>query len=150
MTGRINCKGGVFMKKAVSITVVLVMMLSLMSFSVSAKVPEVNHPNYSYTSSCSSSVTFSGNTATCISEVIGYPNITTKVQITQALEISLGNGWWYKLYSWNDTYVFYRGILTNSVSGITESGTYHVRMTAKVYSGSSYETIEIFSSPVTH
>ena len=136
------------MKKIVSIVVGFVLMLSTLTISVSAESTDKNHNRYQYTNSCNSSLTISGNTASCSSDVKGYSGITTKIEITQSFEELLPSGWWYRLNSWSQTYYNYHASFTNSTS-VPGSGTYHVRTVAKVYSGSNYETIAMYSNNVT-
>ena len=143
-----QCKGGVFMKKMVCIVIVLVLMLPTLTISISAESTDNNHNRYQYTHSCNSSLTISGNTASCSSDVRGYSGITTKIEITQCFEQLLPSGWWYRLKSWNKTFYGWYAYYDNSTT-VTESGTYHVRTVAKVYSGSNYETIAIYSNNVT-
>lgn len=136
------------MKKIASIIIVFVLMLSTLKLSVSAESSEDNQSRYLYTYSCKSLLSISNNTASCNSDVQGYSGITTKIEITQCFEQLLPSGWWYRLKSWNKTfynwYAFY-----NNTTTVTASGTYHVRTVAKVYSGSNYENIAIYSNNVT-
>lgn len=136
------------MKKIVSIVIVFVLMLSTLTLNVSAESSDENHNRYQYTHSCKSLLSISNNTATCVSKVNGYSGITTKIEITQSFEELLPSGWWYRLNSWSQTYYNYHASFTNSTT-VPYSGTYHVRTTAKVYAGSNYENISIYSNNVT-
>lgn len=136
------------MKKAISIAVMIVLMMSMLSISAYAETVDINQSRFLYTSECSSHLSISNNTATCVSEVKGYYGETTKIEITQSFEELLTNGWWYRHQSWSQTFNSYRARLSNSTS-VPHSGTYHVRTSAKVYAGSNYENISIYSSNVT-
>ena len=136
------------MKRVISIAVMLIVMFSSFSFNVSAESVSLHDSRYLYTNYCSSTLTISGSTATCVSEVKGYYGTTTKIEITQSFEELLSNGWWYRYNSWSQTFYNYRATFSNSTS-VPHSGTYHVRTTAKVYAGSNYENISIYSSNVT-
>lgn len=136
------------MKKAISIAVMIVLMLSTFSINVSAETSDVNMSRYLYTHSCNSSLSISNNTAYCESDVKGYSGTTTKIEITQSFEELLSNGWWYRYNSWSKTFYSWYAYYSNSTT-VPHSGTYHVRTTAKVYAGSNYENISIYSSNVT-
>lgn len=136
------------MKRAISVVVMLVLMLSTLPINASAETSDVTHGRYLYTSECSSHLSMSNSTAYCESKVKGYSGITTKIEITQSFEQYLSNGWWYRIKSWNKTFYSWYAYYDNSTT-VTESGTYHVRTVAKVYSGSNYETIAIYSNNVT-
>lgn len=143
--------GGMTMKKKfVSIFTAIVM---LFAFSVSAyaegssdDAPE-STAKYLYTNSISSVLSISGHTATCKSKVVGAPSMVTKIEITQSLEIQFA-GWWYRLQSWSKTFYDWVAIYTTTGTA-SESGTYHLRTVAKVYSGSNYETVSMYSHNVT-
>lgn len=136
------------MKRVISIAVMIIVIFSSFSFNVSAESVSLHDSRYLYTNYCSSTLTISGSTATCVSEVKGYYGTTTKIEITQSFEELLSNGWWYRYNSWSQTFYNYRATFSNSTS-VPHSGTYHVRTTAKVYAGSNYENISIYSSNVT-
>ena len=136
------------MKRVISIAVMLIVMFSSFSFNVSAESVGINDSRYLYTYSCHSSLSISNSTAYCVSEIKGYSGTTTKIEITQSFEEQLSNGWWYRYNSWSQTFYNYRATFSNSTS-VPHSGTYHVRTTAKVYAGSNYENISIYSSNVT-
>ncbi len=143
--------GGMTMKKKfVSIFTAIVM---LFAFSVSAyaegssdDAPETPS-RYLYTNSIRSVLSISGHTATCSSKVVGAPSMVTKIEITQSLEIQFA-GWWYRLQSWSKTFYDWVAIYTTTGTA-SESGTYHLRTVAKVYSGSNYETVSMYSHNVT-
>lgn len=137
------------MKKTISLCVMIVVMLSMFTFGVYATTSDNAGLRYLYTSSCYSALTINGSTATCDSEVKGYYGITTKIEIKQSFEKLLSNGWWQRLKSWDGTFYSYHASMYNTTT-VTSSGTYHVRTSAKVYSGSNYESICHYSNNVVH
>ncbi len=102
-------------------------------------------PRYMYTSSIRSSLTISGNTATCTSEVKGYLGETTKIVIEQVLEKEVSPDNWDEVDSWTNTVNSYRSSFTNTKTGLA-SGTYRVTTISKVYVGESFEQITTYSS----
>ena len=145
--GYYTAKGVFNVKKIVSIVIVFVLMLSALTTNVFAQAHGEEHNRYQYTRSCRSSLSISGNTATCVSIVKGYSGETTKIEVTQRFEKLLSSGWWYGTQSWNQTYYNWYALFENTKS-VSESGTYQVRTIAKVYAGSNYETVEVCSSSV--
>lgn len=101
---------------------------------------------YSYTNSASSGLYFSGKTAYCSSSVYGYSGTTTKIIVSQYLQKKNGSSW-DNVWSWHYTFIKWYCDYDNSRSSLA-SGTYRVKTVAKVYSGSSYETVTTYSSEV--
>ncbi len=99
---------------------------------------------YQYTNRISSSLSISNYTATCTSIVRGFSGLADKITITQTLQKQNGSSWSY-VTSWNKTYNTWLGTFVNTKSSLS-SGTYRVKTVAKVYSGSDYETITVYSS----
>lgn len=102
-------------------------------------------PRYMYTSSIRSSLTISGSTATCTSEVKGYLGETTKIVIEQVLEKEVSPDNWDEVDSWTNTVNSYRSSFTNTKTGLS-SGTYRVTTISKVYVGESFEQITTYSA----
>lgn len=98
---------------------------------------------YLYTQSISSGLYFTGNTATCSSSVVGYYGSTTKIEVTQTLQRLSGSSWTGTSY-WTNTYYSWYCNFDNTKQNVY-TGTYRVKTVAKVYSGSSYETITAYS-----
>lgn len=126
-----------------------VAMISAASFSVSAD-NELDTPinpeiveEYQYTSSLTSTLSISNNTATCNSVVRGMSNLATKVVVTQTLQKKSGSTWTY-VTSWSKTFNSWLAMYSNSKSSLS-SGTYRLKTVAKVYSGNNYETITVYS-----
>ena len=139
------------MKKIISLALAALLALNT-SFVVLAD-PDPETPvelileEYQYTSSISSSLYISNNTASCESTVIGFSGLATRVEITQTLQKKSGNSWNFYT-SWVKNYYTWYGMLTTTKSGLS-SGTYRLKTVAKVYSGNSYETITIYSNTET-
>ena len=136
------------MKRITSLALAAILALNT-SFVVSAD-PDPETPaepgiieEYQYTSSISSDLSISGNTATCRSTVIGYSNTATRVEITQTLQKKSGNSWNFYT-SWVKNYYTWYGILQTTKSGLS-SGTYRLKTVARIYSGNNYETITFYS-----
>lgn len=99
---------------------------------------------YKYTGSLYSSLELNNTTATCISSVTGFSNIVTEIKITQTLEMKSGSVW-LAAKTWEHTYYSWDATFINTKSSLS-SGTYRVRTMAKVYKGTSYEVINVYSS----
>lgn len=132
------------MKRLTSVGMALVLIFTLFCFQVSANEDEKEiKTRYSYTRSCSSSLSISGLNATCKSSLDGYPGITTKIEVTQTLQVKNGSTW-RKAASWSTTYYSYSCVFNNSRT-VYSGNQYRVKSEFKVYSGSSYETITDYS-----
>ena len=79
-------------------------------------------------------------------EFTEYYKYASKVVVTHTLEKKSGK-WWSNVTSWTKTFNTYTAIYTTSKSSFS-SGTYRLKTIAKVYNGSDYETITIYSSTV--
>ena len=137
-------------KKMISLLTVFVMIFafSMTAYAESAQDETTTPDRYNYTSYVINTLSISNNTAQCYSKVLGYSSMVTKIEITQSLEELLPSGWWYRHQSWSKTFYDWYAIYTTTGT-IPYSGTYHVRTVAKVYAGSNYETISIYSNNVT-
>ena len=137
-------------KKILSLLTVFAMILafSMTAYAESAQDETVIPDRYNYTNMIYSELSISNNTATCTSRVTGNSSLVTKIEITQSLEELLPSGWWYRHQSWSKTFYDWYAIYTTTGT-IPYSGTYHVRTVAKVYAGSNYETISVYSNNVT-
>lgn len=137
-------------KRIFSLLIALVMIFafSMTAYAESAQDDTIMPDRYNYTNTIYSELSISNNTATCNSKVSGNPSLVTKIEITQSLEEQLSNGWWYRHQSWSKTFYDWYAIYTTTGT-IPYSGTYHVRTVARVYAGSNYETIAIYSNNVT-
>lgn len=131
-------------KKIAAIMAVLVMVCALPMTSVHAE-PELDEvitetivEEYSYTDKVTSILSFSGSTATCTSSVKGK-NTCTKIVATQKLQKKTTWGW-SNVETWNET-VYDKNLTMTNTKTVTESGTYRVRIEAKVYSDSKSENV---------
>ena len=122
------------------------MATSAYALEVDSVIDEQVEPQYVYTSRITSSLSISSKTATCKSVVNGYPDKVTKITVTQELQKKSGSTW---------TSIYGRGktVFTSNTSYVQtysslDSGTYRVKTIAKVYSGTSYETVTAYSSTV--
>lgn len=103
---------------------------------------------YQYTNKISSDLSISNHTATCKSVVRGDSSLATKVVVTQTLQETFDGCTWYYIDSWSKTFNSWYAIYTTSKSSLS-SGTYRLKSVAKVYSGSNYETITVYSRTAT-
>lgn len=132
------------MKKFLLVLMSFVMIFCLCSF---APIEDTASPNYKYTSSCSSYLSISGTTATCISKLTGYYGETTKIVVTQTLQVKNGTQW-RSVNSWTATYNSHACNFLNTRT-IYSGNTYRVKSEYKVYAGSSYETVYSYSATST-
>lgn len=101
---------------------------------------------YKYTSNIFNSITISNKTASCRSTILGSSDNITKVVVSHTLEKQSGK-WWIDVTSWTKTFNTNTTVYLTSKSSLS-SGTYRLKTIAKVYNGSDYETITIYSSTV--
>lgn len=136
------------MKKILSmiLVVVLAMCSATSAFSQELETPvdEEIDLQYEYTVSVSSTLSISSNVASCKSTVIGMSGVTTKIYITQTLQVLDGNRW-RRVTSWSKTFTTSSCTFVNTYSGLN-GGKYRVMTEAKVYSGTAYETIYAYST----
>ena len=131
------------LKKMVLFVTTLVLAVSLFSFPVSA---DENAVTFLYTRSCSSSLSISSLSATCTSSLKGYRGTTTKIEVSQTLQVKNG-AQWRKCEGWDNTYNYYTCNFVNT-RAVYSGNQYRVKSEFKVYSGSNYETITKYSDPV--
>lgn len=140
------------MKKLFSLLVAAVMM---MCFSVSAfalfedkpVIPVEPDEPYMYTQAISSTLSISGNTATCVSRVTGKPGQVSLISITQYLQKKNGSDWT-TVATWTKSYPPNTAVYINTKSGLS-SGTYRVFTSAAVYHNTFPEFVTAYSSTVT-
>ena len=108
---------------------------------------EIVTEDYLYTYSISNSLSITNHTASCISTVLGYPEVTTKIRIEQTLQKKNGSSWSDKVIFTN-SYNTFIAIYSTQKSGLA-SGTYRLKTVAKVYSGDDYETVTKYSNTCT-
>lgn len=138
------------MKKIVTVFMACLIFCSAGGVSASAAVPPDNggivSPCYLYTNQAYSNLSISGGVASCKSTVYGISGTTTKIVVTQTLQKKSGNSW-IEVTNWSKTFNSWYCSYPNSYSPIS-SGTYRVKTVAKVYKGTSYETITVYSTEV--
>ena len=138
------------MKKAIIAAVTgALLMCSLPLTTVNAEydepVIETDVEEYAYTNSITSSLVFNGSTAYCRSSVRGK-NTVTRIEATQKLQKKVW-WWWDDVQTWPDS-VNGRELDMLNTTTVTESGTYRVRIEARVYSGNNYEDVYCNSTEV--
>lgn len=138
------------MKKLISLIAAVVLSLNVCfcagaAAQVQTPIDNGISPCYLYSSEIRSTLVFSGKTANCMSYIRGIPGITTKIVVTQVLQKKSGSEWT-KVKKWSKTVSASVCNFSNTAS--VSSGTYRVKTVAKVYKGSSYETIKVFSTKV--
>lgn len=136
------------MKKLVALVTSVVMMLSCGITAYADDEPDYPVDDgiieeYQYTFSLGNILGISGSTATCSSDVVGYPGTTTKIFISHTLQQNYGGAWYNVGYQYETFYDFAASLVTYEYN--LSSGTYRLKTTAKVYSGSDYETITIYA-----
>lgn len=132
----------------VAVVVMLCLSMNVLALDVEPQVPIDPEDPYMYTQNITSTLNISSGKATCISQVLGIPSFVTKIEITQTLQQTFGGISWYYVDSWSKTYYSTTAVYSNTKSPIG-SGHYRVKTEAKVYCGSSYETIISYSTTVT-
>ncbi len=98
----------------------------------------------SYLYTCSSTLSISGTTATCLSKATGYYGETTKIVIDQILQKKTSSGGWSEEESWSETDTSYIGSATNYAYNLS-SGTYRLKSVFTVYVGDDSEEIIKYS-----
>ncbi|HNX63916.1 MAG TPA: hypothetical protein PKI60_01850 [Oscillospiraceae bacterium] len=139
-------------KKIFAFFLTAIISVSFLGTSVSATMLDkkediIYTPDYLYTYSCTSILSISGGTATCISELDGYYGETTSIYVSQALQKRV-NGTWTTVSSWYGSTSNYYLSVTNYKSSLT-SGTYRLASYFTVYAGSNSESINKFSMTAT-
>jgi len=136
------------MKRVLTVFVVTIL-FSLLPFNIIASAAEdESGTRFQYISSCSSTLTTSGTSATGISKVTGYNGETTKIVITQTLHRRNSYGNWVSVQSYSGTYYYFKATLSKTYSSLS-SGTYRLKSVFTVYAGSNSETVTKYSSEKT-
>ena len=131
------------LKKITALGLILVMVFTVNCLPASAAEDAIT---YLYTRKCSSELSITSLNASCTSYLSGYYGTTTKIDVTQTLQVRDGNQW-RKSSAWSATYYNYYCTFTNSRT-VYSGNQYRVKSEFKVYSGSNYETITVYSDPV--
>ena len=131
------------LKQIKALGLVLVMAFMLFCFPVNAYEDGIT---YLYTQKCSSNLSVSSLYATCKSSLTGYVGSTTKIEVTQTLQVKNG-AQWRKCEAWEATYYSYTCDFINHRT-VYSGNQYRVKSEFTVYSGSNYETITVYSYTV--
>lgn len=131
------------LKRITALGMVLVLALTIFCLPVNADEDGIT---YLYTQKCSSNLSISSLNATCKSSLTGYSGITTKIEVTQTLQVKNG-AQWRKCEAWESTFNNYYCTFTNNRT-VYSGNQYRVKSEFTVYSGSSYETITVYSYTV--
>ena len=128
--------------------ILTVILTCCMTISVFASCEEVAMTDevdarYAYTNKIESTLSISSKNATCKSTVQGSSKTVTKIVVKQTLQYKSGTKW-LNVTSWVKTVNTFSLRFNNTKYNIG-SGTYRVKTVAKVYKGSAYETITIYS-----
>ena len=130
------------MKRRISAFMLIIAILSTLCGVTVCAV----EPRYSYTTTATSTLYISSNTAYCKSKARGKTT-ATKIEAVQYLEKKSGSKWYVVTDgTWTDS--VNDSLLIVSKSGLT-SGTYRVRTVFTVYSGSNSEEVTAISTEVT-
>lgn len=131
------------LKKILALLMCVVLMCG-MTMAVSAESSENQvQPRYSYTNTISATLRNSNGKALCIGDVNGYRDITTKITLTVTLQKRTLLLFWTTEKEWTTTVNDFMSTISKTVS--VDSGTYRVKVEAKVYSGSNYENVDCTS-----
>ena len=134
---------------AAVVSVLLMCTLPIVTVNAEYEEPvfETVTEEYSYTAAVTSSLVFDGNTACCRSTVTGN-NLATSITATQKLQKKVW-WWWEDVQPWSGSV---NGSYLNmyNTTTVTESGTYRVRIEARVYSGNNYEDVYCNSTEVSY
>ena len=141
-------------KKMISFIVMMVLLLTSMTgaFAVNA-VAETSDgdseivPLYDSASYVHSFLSISSGTANCKAKINGYSDVT-KIVVTMTLQ-KKSTLFWSTTTSWTETYYATTAYLYKLYGGLS-SGTYRVKSKFVVYTGSSSETITMYSSEVAY
>lgn len=129
------------LKKITCMLLTIVVIFSLCSFS---QETPINNLDYAYTNKCHSSLNISGSNGECVSYLLGYSGITTKIVVKQYLQVRDGNRW-RTSQSWTKTFYSYHALFVNNRT-LYSGNTYRVYSEFTVYSGSNSENVYAYST----
>lgn len=133
-------------KKILALVMCLVLMCGTGLMASAETVDSQVQPRYSYTNIISATLTESNGKAMCGGDVSGYNGTTTKIVLTMTLQKKTLL-WWSKVDEWTTTTNTYYATLVKTAT--VNSGTHRVKVEAKVYAGSNYETVDCTSKTYT-
>lgn len=130
-------------KKILALIMCVVLMCG-MTMAVSAESAESQvQPRYTYTSTITATLRNSNGKALCLGDVEGYSDTTTKIVLTVTLQKRTLLLFWTTEKEWTTTVNDFYATISKTVA--VDSGTYRVKVEAKVYSGSNYENVDCTS-----
>lgn len=127
------------LKKISSLFIAVTLFLII---GVTTAFAEEKNVRWLYTTTCMSTLTVSGTTGTCYSTII-CPSTTTKIEITQTLQVKDGNQW-RTSHTWTKT-VYGSDYNFVNTRTLYSGNTYRVKTQFKVYQGTNSETIYAYS-----
>lgn len=122
---------------------VVAIILSVFVLACFATTVSAVQPRYSFTRSCTISLSFSGTTANCLIRVYGFSNVTSITEVNITLTDSKGTtvGEWKDLSSTGQDFSYF-----NTVPNLTKGEIYTLSFTAKVNANTNSENISGSSS----
>lgn len=113
------------------------------------QVPQISLIQYSNVSSCNAvlNITSSGSVSAS-AYIAGYPSTTTQITGYLYLERKSGTSW-LNAWSWSANTASAYLNMSDSCT-VSTHGTYRLRLSGYVYSGSSYEQITAYSNEFTY
>lgn len=112
-------------------------------------IPQISFIQYSYVSSMNTVLSISSSgSVNANAYIAGYPSITTSITGYLYLERKVGSSW-VNDWSWSTT-TSSAYLNMNDSCDVSIHGTYRLRLSGYVYSGSSYEHITNYSSEITY
>ncbi len=133
-------------KRILALVMCLVLMCGTGLIASAETVDSQVQPRYNYTNIISATLTDSSGKAMCAGNVTGYNGTTTKIVLTVTLQKKTLL-WWSKVEEWTTTANTYYATLVKTAT--VNSGTHRVKVEAKVYAGSNYETVDCTSKTYT-
>lgn len=132
------------------ITILLTVVISISCCVSTAHAAEAT-PDISimsvYVNSKYCSISVSGTTATCVTEISGKSSVS-QVSINQTLQRKDSSGRWQYITNWNKTYTSSYGKSQNSKSSLS-SGTYRQMSQIVLLVGTTLEHFTLYSEEVT-
>lgn len=102
-----------------------------------------------FTRTATATCSISNGQVTGNARVIGYPGITTKIEIQMILQKeNLWGLWWSDEANWSA--IYYKDEALMSRQQKVSSGTYRIKVVYTVYSGNQSETLEMYSHNVSY
>ena len=143
------------LKKIISLLFAMILSMNCLGISTFAYDTTLNSAHgkvdvyrYQYISNCTSTLTISGNLATCKRSLTGYYGETESIEVTQTLQRKNIFGGWSYVDSWNNSIDYHKINVTNYSYGL-DDGTYRLVSDFTVYTSDDYEETSKTSQEVT-